>query len=742
MRARYDSQRRVQGFDEYLDLFERDPWRCSRDAARYLRDAFDHYGSYEVQSAGRTVRRFRLFDSPFDEDPNDGGPRQILIGHEDVQERFYRILSNFVREGAANKLVLLHGPNGTAKSTFAACLHRALEDYSTHDQGAVHRINWVFPRGREGRQNIGFGGSKDDGPRAGETFAHLGEDDIAARLADETRDHPLLLLPIQERRTLLRKAYDRAGLRDQPPDWLWYGDLSQKNRRILEALLVAYRGDLGKALAHVQVERWEMSRRYRQGAVTLGPQMAVDAGERQVTMDRSVGSLPASLASVTLYELFGELVDASGGVLEFADLLKRPLDAWRYLLLAIESGDVALTNSVLQLNCVLVASANEVHLAAFKEHHEFASFRGRLALVRMGHLPDYKREQQIYDRTVGPQLRRFVAPHATEVAALWAVLTRLRKPQSDSYPKRPSLGALAASLTPIEKAELLAKGEVPRRFGTEQAKELAGAIAVVAAETDSWPRYEGLEGASAREMRSLLFNAAQSDRYGYLSPFAVLDEIEALCKSPNDYAFLKEQAEDGYHDALGFVALLRARLLDQSDDDLRNSTGLVDESQYRELFERYVNHVSSWLKGEKILNRLTGNYESPDADLMASVEKMLEISGAGSASDSRVTDHRKQLISTIAAQAIDHPGEPIDYGRLFPRELDRLKERYFADRRKTIAAIARDIVALVRGEPGALDDERRERARRTLEQLAKRYGYDDVSAADAIAVLLADRYHV
>ena len=51
---------------------------------------------------------------------------------------------------------------------------------------------------------------------------------------------------------------------------------------------------------------------------------------------------PSSLSSVTLFEAFGELVDAAGGVLEFSDLLKRPLDAFKYLQITAETGEVPL----------------------------------------------------------------------------------------------------------------------------------------------------------------------------------------------------------------------------------------------------------------------------------------------------------------------------------------------------------------------------------------------------------------
>src|SRR4030095_9960996 len=126
-------------------------------------------------------------------------------------------------------------------------------------------------------------------------------------------------------------------------------------------------------------------------------------------------------------------IDAAGGVLEFSDLLKRPLDAFKYLQLSVETGEVSLTAQNVQLNCVMLGSANELHLDAFREHPEFASFRGRLDLVRVPYLRSYKHEQAIYDEHVAPQIRKHVAPHATEMAAMFAVLTRMRKPNPDRY---------------------------------------------------------------------------------------------------------------------------------------------------------------------------------------------------------------------------------------------------------------------------------------------------------------------
>ena len=63
-----------------------------------------------------------------------------------------------------------------------------------------------------------------------------------------------------------------------------------------------------------------------------------------------------------------------------------------------------------------------------------------------------------------------MAPHATWVAALWAVLTRLKKPVSDRY--KGDLRKLADHLTPLEKARLYDEGGAPDRLSTQQAREL------------------------------------------------------------------------------------------------------------------------------------------------------------------------------------------------------------------------------------------------------------------------------
>ena len=731
VKARFEAQKRVLSYREYLALVQENPRRYTRDAGRYLKDCMDFFGSYEVQRPAGKLKRWKVFDLELGRE-NSGHQAELklrdrLAGQELAQSAFYRILDGFEREGRANRLVLMHGPNGSAKSTFVACLMRGLESYSEADDGALYRFSWIFPRSREG-SGIGFTTAADELGQT-DTFAHLPEDRIIAKLQSSVREHPLLLLPRDVRQQLIASAYEAADVPEAAPDWVWTGQLARKNQQIFQALLTAYRGDLDRVLAHIQVERFYISRRYRVGAVTIGPQMSVDASERQITADRSIESLPASLSALTLFEPFGELVDASGGIVEFSDLLKRPLEAWKYLLLAIENGEVSLQMSNLPINAVMVASSNELHLSAFRQHPEYNSFRGRIVRIRMGYLLDVHREREIYDGQIIPQIPKHVAPHTTYVAALWSVLTRLRRPDASRFSDS-ELGTVVASLTPLEKADLLADGTVPARFDADQAKILAGAITEVEEEGATVSDYEGISGASPREMRMLLLDAAADFDEPCVSPVTLLNNMAEFCER-DDYEFLKAQPDGPYRDHRAFVDQARERWLDVVEGELRAASGLIDEQSPLSLFDKYVTHVSHWVKKERVFNPVTGQDEEPDAEMMKRVEKSLGGEDAQA--------FRNELLSAIAAWAIDHPEQDVDYESLFPHFIEQLRQAYFDERRTQIGDIGRAIVSVI-DEDDSLDDDVREAAQQALQVLIGVYGYELSSAKVALGALVDARY--
>ena len=69
MQRRFQTGRRLLSFQEYLELFATDPARHGRDAARYVRDMFDNFGTYAVKRPWGECTRYRLFDLPWEPEP-------------------------------------------------------------------------------------------------------------------------------------------------------------------------------------------------------------------------------------------------------------------------------------------------------------------------------------------------------------------------------------------------------------------------------------------------------------------------------------------------------------------------------------------------------------------------------------------------------------------------------------------------------------------------------------------------
>lgn len=723
-KATFDARRTILSFDEYLNEVVAHPTRHLRNAARYLMDVVQHFGVDDVAMSTGTVRRYRLFDQGFDEE------RGRVAGQERVQAAVIRILENFVRSGRIDRLVLLHGPNGSAKTSIIQALTRAAEVYSQTADGALYRFNWVFPTGSVQKGTLGFGGGRST--HIG-SYAHLDSAAIEARLPCELKDHPLFLLSREEREGLLRRliAGDQLAADWAVPEVVTTGELSLKNRRIFDALFATYHGDVKEVLRHVQVERFYLSRRYRQGVVAVEPQLSVDAYSRQITADRSIGSLPTALHHVALYETAGALNDANRGVLEFNDLLKRPLDAWKYLLVATEQAQASLDHTSLFLDVVMLASSNELHLDAFKQHPDWPSFKGRMELVTAPYLLRMQDELSIYERQIPRALTGLhIAPHALEVAATFAVLTRLEAPDPARHSE--SVRELVGSLTPVDKLRLYDTGEVPERLSQKEKKDLRALAQPLYEEHLHGDQYEGRHGASAREIRAVILNASQDRHFDHLSPIAVLEELRQLMRARSSYEWLRREPIRRFRDVDALLEDLEEILARRLEEDIRDAMGLVKAGSHVELFERYLRNVSAWTKGEKLLDPATGKLAPADNELMGSVEVVLM------SSHETAEDFRRGFIAQIGAYKLEHPDDDVDYALLFGGWMKKLNEDFYAKRRKGAERIETAFVKLLDDDTTGVDAKDLEQARQMRERL-RTHGYTDSSARQAMAWLLRRR---
>jgi predicted Ser/Thr protein kinase len=289
-------------------------------------------------------------------------------------------------------------------------------------------------------------------------------------------------------------------------------------------------------------------------------------------------------------------------------------------------------------------------------------------------------------------------------------------------------------LGPLDKAFLYADGRVPDRVPPSERGELASLVDVLRTEEREGPAYEGGGGISPREMKTVLLNAAQNPDHDCLTPMSVFAEVRRLLKDKSLYAFLQREPEGAYFDYAKIVAHLEEVLLERVNREFLDVTGLVRREQYVELFTRYVNETSRWLKGEKVLNRHTGKYEEPDTRFMESIEARFGDVGE----DPR--PFREKLVHRIGAYRIDHPDEALDYAEIFADLFDRIRQSYFEEHRTKLHQLRRLLVQRLSGEKADLEPADQQRVDEVMRRLGAEYGYREPCAVETLAFLESRLY--
>lgn len=716
-------EQQILSFDQYLQMMEKNPRFFVRHSSQYLKDMFDNFGQNPDGS-------FKIFTKKHPQSP-------AVQGQTRTQNEIYQSLQNFLEDGYNSRFLLLIGPNGSAKSSLVKKIMLAAEDYSLSDEGALYSFSWIFPLEQYTKGPLGLTGTRGK-ENTGDSFAHLEDREIAAILPSELKDHPLLLIPQNIRQQIIEKMFegDKKRLAALKRSYLYLGDLSQRNKMIFDALSKSYRGDYKEVLRHIRVERFFLNKRYSSGAVTIEPQLHVDANLNQITMDRRLASLPASLQSLNLYSLTGEVVLANRGLLEFSDLFKRPLDTFKYLLTTMESKTINLHGILTELDIFFIGTSNELHFAAFKQHPDFNSFRGRFSFLKVPYILHAKQEQEIYSEQLTLLKERcHFEPHAMEALCLWSVMTRLRRPIANNYSDKKT-GEIFCKLNPLEKTLYISNEIIPDRFENKEKQQIRKDRPELLTEFDNDALYEGKFGISPREVKQIIYDLSNNNPSVNVTD--VLDYLRALHDKKSEYDFLNISAQGDYHNPQRFLELIHNYTFDIFDLEVRDSLGLIDSRSYEEYLERYIMHITALLKGEKIKNNITGKFETSDMYFIEEVELNLQIKESAK-------DFRSHMISRVGAFSLDHPGRKIEYTHIFSDIVKTLQESYRNEQKKVIDSLTKQLVVILdeHSNPkgnSSVNEEVKNTFEKILKNLISKYNYSHDGALNMLRALIQERY--
>ena len=127
-------------FEDYLALVRKDP-RVTRTAYQRVYDMILSHGTSEYQDTKKKLTRYTFFS-----DPQFGG-RDAVFGLDVALMKLVSVLKSAAQGyGAERRVLLLHGPVGSSKSTIVRLIKKGLEAYSRTPEGAQYTFGWQLER--------------------------------------------------------------------------------------------------------------------------------------------------------------------------------------------------------------------------------------------------------------------------------------------------------------------------------------------------------------------------------------------------------------------------------------------------------------------------------------------------------------------------------------------------------------------------------------------------------------------
>ncbi|MBM3981699.1 MAG: serine protein kinase [Planctomycetes bacterium] len=640
-------------FSDYLNTVLANPG-VTRTAYQRLYDMILSHGSEDVYENKDKLPRYKFF-TDFASKHGDG----IYGLDRSINQLVNTFKSAALGYGTERRVILLHGPVGSAKSTIARLLKRGLEEYSRSDAGQLFSFKW--------KNEDGTGWTKD--PMHGE---------------------PLQLIPEEHRAQVLRMLNDQCQ-KPHTYEIKIKGDLSPYSRFEYKTRLAKYDGDWLKMLDHeVKVYRLVLSEKDRIGIGTFQPKDEKNQDSTELTGDINYRKIAeyGSDSDPRAFSFDGELNIANRGIVEFIEVLKLDV-AFLYDLLGASQEHKIKPKKFAQTDIdeVILGHTNEPEYKRLQNNEFMEALRDRTVKIDIPYVTRLRDEVKIYEKDFNSERVRgkHIAPHTVEVAAMWAVLTRLNPPKH-------------ASLSVLQKMKLY-NGKTLPGFTEDNVIELKRDAV-----------HEGMVGISPRYIQDKISNALVAHpNEDNINPFMVMKELEDGLRN---HSLIKDDDQLKHYKEL--LSVVREEYEDIVKNEVQRAIA-SDEDALVRLCGNYMDNVRAYTQREKVRNRYTGNYEEPDERLMRSVEEKIDIP------EGRKDDFRREIMNYIGALAID--GKKFDY-KTNERLQKALELKLFEDQKDSIK-----LSSLV---SNVVDKATQEKIDVVKARLIRNYGYNEASATDVL----------
>ena len=375
------------------------------------------------------------------------------------------------------------------------------------------------------------------------------------------------------------------------------------------------------------------------------------------------------------------------GIVEFVEVFKNEIEFLHTMITATQEKNVPSPGkqAMIYFDGVILAHCNEAEWNKFKAEHTNEAILDRIVRVNVPYSLEFDQEVKIYKKLIArSDFDCHIAPHTLEVAAMFAVLTRLKH---------------SNKVDPVTKMkiyngeEIVEKGLIKKVDINDLREEV---------------EEEGMTGISTRFIMKAIDAALSDSAKGMITPISIRD---ALIKQ------VKEQVvnADSRKVYLQFLQkALHEEYLSILEKEITKAFVTAYEEQAESLFDNYLDHAEAYVNTTKVRDHVTSEDMEPDEKFMQTIEEQIGIKGSAK------NNFRADITSYMFAKL--RRGEVIDW-----RSYGPLRE---AIENKLVASV-RDISRIVT-KSKSRDVKQQGKFNAMVQTLIEDYGYNEDSAEEVI----------
>jgi len=484
------------------------------------------------------------------------------------------------------------------------------------------------------------------------------------------REEPLHLIP----RSLREEFVEMYGIRVE-------GDLCPVCRH---RLIDEFEGDYTK----FPISQSSFSVRGRKGVGVVPP---MDPN----TQDTSLLIGSEDISKLDLYpeddprvlSLNGAFNVGNRGIVEFVEVFKNEIEFLHTMLTATQEKNVPSPGkqAMIYFDGVILAHCNEAEWNKFKAEHTNEAILDRIVRVNIPYSLEFEQEVKIYQKLIArSDFDCHIAPHTLEIAAMFAVLSRL-KPSNKVDP--------LTKMKIYNGEEIVEKGLIKKVDIKDLREEVED---------------EGMTGISTRFIMKAIDAALADSTKNMITPISIRD---SLIKQVKEQIVNAEERKF----CLQFLQkVLHEEYLSLLEKEITKAFVTAYDEQAESLFNNYLDHAEAYVNNTKVKDRVTSEDMEPDEKFLQSIEEQIGIKGSAK------NNFRADITAYMFAKL--RRGDTIDW-----RSYGPLRE---AIESKLVASV-RDISRIVT-KSKSRDTKQKGKFNAMVQTLIDSYGYNEDSAEEVL----------